>query len=124
MGLRFTRYELEGSKICPPILCFILACSLASTMTLGCKSEVETQLTTVPLSGEQLQVYGDFLDIFSSRHFRRLADQTAPFLSSDLPQGSPCIQGIELENPSVERRVLHQFGSEITHGSPCTSIVN
>ena len=79
-------------------------------------SKAQTRVVETPLTSEKLKVYGDFLDAFSSLHFSRLANQTAPFLPADLPQGSACAQGIDLEDQSNARGPLHRFGPEITKG--------
>ena len=63
-----------------------------------------------------MQVYGDFLDASSALHFKRLANQTAPFVPSDLPEGSFCVQGLELEDQFSAQKVRHRFGVEITKG--------
>jgi hypothetical protein len=95
---------------------FASVLAVAIAMTLGCNWTGKPQLEDPPLNAERVRVYGDFLDIFSSLHFRRIANQTAPFAPSDLPQGSPCVHGMVLENQSSARRVLHRFGPEIISG--------
>src|SRR6202035_3765547 len=116
MDLRFPSHRIRRVKLNTAFLSFTLMCALASSMALGCRSSAKPQLATSPLSAEQLQVYSDFLETFSALHFRRLANQTVPFVPSDLPQGSPCVQGIDLEGQSDAWKVLHRFGAEITNG--------
>lgn len=89
---------------------------LAIAMTPGCNSKAQPQLADAPLDAEQVRVYRDFLDIFSALHFRRLANQTAPFVPADLPPGSPCVDGIVLQDQSSARRILHRFSADILNG--------
>ena len=95
---------------------FALVFMLAIAMTLGCNSKAQPQLADTSLDAEQVRVYRDFLDIFSALHFRRLANQTAPFAPTDLPPGSPCVDGIVLQDQSSARRILHRFNADILKG--------
>src|SRR5579862_315313 len=107
---------IRMSKVRSALLSLAVVCVLATTVALGCHSKAKPQMATTPLDAERLRVYSDFLDTFSALHFKRLANQTAPFAPSDLPQGSPCVDGVELEDQSDARKVLHRFGEEIIGG--------
>lgn len=115
LGPPFPSRPTRKGSLGKSFLSFIVVYTAFTTMGIGCRSKSEPQLAALPLSAEQIQVYRNFLEAFSSLRFRRLANQTAPFLQADLPEGSPCVQGIDLEDQSSARKELHRFGPEITN---------
>ena len=68
------------------------------------------------LSAEQLGVYRAFLRAFAVSPLKNLASTTVPFDFNGMPEGRPCLRGIQLTNISVPLRTTHRFGQEITKG--------
>jgi len=110
MEALFRSYRLEERNRASLRLGLILVIPVLAL--LGCSFGAKPRVTAIPLDAEQLQVYGDFLDTFSALHFKRLANQTAPFKPSDLPES--CAEGIALENQADAGRILHRFDPQVT----------
>ena len=85
-------------------------------LALGCQLKERPVLSTSPLSIERLQVYRGLLNSLPPNQSKNLANQTSPFSLSGVPDGSACLQGIELENRSQSGRTVHSLGAEITEG--------
>jgi hypothetical protein len=116
MNLKALANWLRNGKMRPIIVALSPLCILVVSIIAGCRASAKPELSIATLSAEKLEVYGDFLDTFSSLHFGRLANQTAPLILSDVPQGSPCIEGIDLEDQEEARRILHRIAPGITEG--------
>ena len=114
MEVRCPHDRIEKDKLIAQFLVFTIICALVTT--LGCRSKDQPHVSAFPLTPEQVRVYSDFSDEFSALHFGRLANQTAPFVPSDLPDESACVQGLDLEGQAKARKVLHRFTVQITNG--------
>lgn len=95
----------------------LLALVLLAVIFVSISSaQKKTSLTSSPLSMEQLNVYRAFLRNFAVRPLRNLASTTVPLDLNGMPEGRPCLRGIQLTNLSVPLGTIHSFGPETTKG--------
>jgi hypothetical protein len=83
------------------------------------QSKEKPGLVSSPLSTDELEVYRALLNLLNSTpktQVKNLVNQTSPFDISEVPEGTPCLQGIEFEKLSHGSRTVHSFGAEITDG--------
>jgi hypothetical protein len=71
-----------------------------------------------PLTSEQLQVYGDFIESFSKMNFKFLSSRTFPLDLSTVGKDAPCLQGLELEGVDETRSTAHSLSLEVLRGHP------
>lgn len=81
----------------------------------GCQSQ-QAALSNSPLTAEELEVYGSFLDTFTTNQVKNLSNRTSPFDLTGVPEGSACLRGIEFENLPQVRREVHAISTDITKG--------
>lgn len=68
-------------------------------------------------SSERLQVYGDFVELFSKTNFKVLSDRTFPLDLSGIGKDAPCLRGIELEGTELSTdKMVHSLGPEVLRG--------
>jgi hypothetical protein len=68
-------------------------------------------------TAEELQVYGDFVELMSKAHFSFLSDRTFPLDLSNLPKDSPCLRGIRLEGAEAAAKESHVLGQQVLRGT-------
>jgi hypothetical protein len=76
-------------------------------------SAAQQELSKSSLTGEELQVYGDFVDSMSKAHFSFLSDKTFPLDLSNLPKESACLRGIKLEDAEAAGKRNHALGPQV-----------
>lgn len=70
----------------------------------------------VPLTSEQLQVYGDFVESFSKTNFKFLSNKTFPLDLSSVGENAACLQGLQLEGADESRSTVHSLSPEVLRG--------
>jgi hypothetical protein len=75
-------------------------------------------VSQTPLSAEELELYGIFLDSFAAEIKQpvNLADNTVPFSLSDGDKDGACLKGIELKLSQDAPQVIHGLPSSIVEG--------
>lgn len=106
---------IANRKMMLPVARTSLLLSVA-VLAFGCHSKERPVLSTSPLSTEQLDVYRGLLNSLPSNQAKNLANQTSLFSPSRVPEGSVCLQGVELESGSQSSQTVHSFGAEIDEG--------
>ena len=71
-----------------------------------------------PLTSEQLQVYGDFVESFSKTNFKFLSNKTFPLDLSSVGENAACLQGLQLEGADESPSSVHSLSPEVLRGSP------
>jgi hypothetical protein len=87
-------------------------------------------LSKTPLTGEQNEIYGVFLDSYltsnkypgSEKNLINLSDRTYPFKLSDFGGPETCLKDIELNDLSEVGHTIHLLNGEISKGRPVTLI--
>lgn len=89
---------------------------MLTVTAVACTGQTKLALSSSPLTDEQLNVYGGFLDKFVGLHIKNLSSFTMPLDFNGFPKGRPCLSGMELENSPDVLNTSHTFGPEITKG--------
>jgi hypothetical protein len=63
-----------------------------------------------------LQVYGDFIELFSKMNFKFLSSRTFPLDLTGLRQNAACLQGFRLESAGHSVETSHALGPEVLRG--------
>jgi hypothetical protein len=74
------------------------------------------QPSKAPLTSEQLQVYGDFIESFRKMKFKFLSNKILPLDLSSLGKDAPCLQGLQLEGTDEPSKAVHLLGPEVLRG--------
>jgi hypothetical protein len=69
-----------------------------------------------PLTSEQLQVYGDFIESFSKTNFKFLSTRTFPLDLSNVGKDAACLQGLQLEGMDESPSSVHSLSPEVLRG--------
>lgn len=69
-----------------------------------------------PLTSEQLQVYGDFIESFSKMNFKFLSNRTFPLDLSSVGKHAACLQGLQFEGTEESSKAVHSLGPEVLRG--------
>src|ERR1700733_6683727 len=95
----------------------VLVASLLIGMPLASGQKNKPTLSKTPLTAEELEIYGVFLDSFvdKGKDFVNFSDKTSPLTLSDDDQGM-CLEGIELKNASEPEQAIHLFDPRIADG--------
>jgi hypothetical protein len=72
-----------------------------------------SQPDKTPLTSEQLQVYGDFIESLSKMNFKFLSNRTYPLDLSSLSKDAPCLQGIQFEDTAGPFKAVHSLDAEV-----------
>jgi hypothetical protein len=67
-----------------------------------------------PLTSEESQVYGDFIE--SSASFKFLSDRTFPLDLSSLAKDAPCLRGLQLEPSNESGKAVHSISPQALRG--------
>jgi hypothetical protein len=69
-----------------------------------------------PLTSDQLQVYGDFVESMSKANFAFLSSETFPLDLTKLDKDAACVRGVDLENPEAARKSRHLLEPQVLRG--------
>ena len=69
-----------------------------------------------PLTSEQLQVYGDFIESFSKTNVKFLSTRTFPLDLSSVGKDAACLQGLQLEGMDESPSSVHSLSPEVLRG--------
>jgi len=71
-----------------------------------------------PLTTEQLQVYGDFIESFSKMNFKFVSNRTFPLDLSSVGKDAVCLQGLQLEGTVEPQKAVHSLSPEVLRAYP------
>jgi hypothetical protein len=77
-----------------------------------------SQPDKVPLTSEQLQVYGDFIESLSKTNFKSLSNRTFPLDLSSVGKDAACMQGLQLGGADESRSTVHSLSPDVLRGHP------
>ena len=82
------------------------------------KNKQKPTTSQTPLSAEQLELYGIFLDSFvgDGKEPVNFSDRTLPFVLLDSDQKGPCLEGIKLNSSQDAAQTVHIFPTSIAEG--------
>lgn len=102
------------NRFCKFLLLGIGVVSLASYRSWAGTSQPDK----APLTSEQLQVYGDFIESFSKMNFKSVSNRTFPLDLSSVGKDAACLQGLQLESTDESRKAVHSLSPEVLRGHP------
>ena len=75
-------------------------------------------LSSTPLTAEEVEVYGIFLDSFVGKGKEQVnfSDKTFPFTFADLDKQGPCLERIKFNNLAEASQTIHAFEPTISVG--------
>jgi hypothetical protein len=88
--------------------------SLASYRSLAGTS----QPAKAPLTSDQSQVYGDFIESLTKTNFKFLSNRTFPLDLSSVGKDAACLQGLQLEGADKSRSTVHSLSPDVLRGHP------
>jgi|SRR5882672_2615583 len=98
------------------ILVFIASLLLGISATSAEKNK--PTLSKTPLTTEEVEVYGTFLDSFVGKGKEpvNFSDMTFPLTLLDSDNRGPCLEGIKLDNSEDASHSIHAFEASISSG--------
>jgi hypothetical protein len=98
------------------ILVIVAALLIGMPVTSGQTNK--PTLSKTPLTAEELEVYGIFLDSFVGKEKESVnfSDRTFPLTLPDADNQGRCLEGIKLKNASEAQQAIHVFESSIADG--------
>jgi hypothetical protein len=95
---------------------FLLLGTGLTILTL-CRSWASAPLPDkAPLTSEQSQVYGDFIQSFANMNFKLLSNKTFALDLSSVGKDASCLQGIQFEAEQESNKATHLLSSEVLRG--------
>lgn len=93
--------------------------SLLLALSATATQKTKPTLSKTPLTAEEIEVYGAFLDSFVGKGAETVnfSDKTFP-LNLDADNQGPCLEGIQLNNSVEATRTIHVFDASISGGHP------
>jgi hypothetical protein len=82
------------------------------------KEKNKLTISSTPLTTEEMEVYGIFLDSFVGKGKVpvNFSDKTFPFTLLDTDKQGPCLEGIKLNNSAEASQTIHAFEPSISIG--------
>ena len=95
--------------------------TLLISLLVGISGTADTKrltLSQTPLTSEDLELYGIFLDFFvgKGKELVNFSERTFPFALADSDNVGPCLEGISLKRSAEAGQTIHMFPTSIADG--------
>jgi hypothetical protein len=98
------------------VLIFVISLLVGISGTASNKSK--PTLSQTPLTSEDLELYGIFLDSFvgKGKELVNFSEKTLPLTLADSDNEGPCLEGIRLKRSAEAAQTIHMFPTSIADG--------
>jgi hypothetical protein len=98
------------------VLIFVISLLVGISGTASNKSK--PTLSQTPLTSEDLELYGIFLDSFvgKGKELVNFSERTLPLTLADSDNEGPCLEGIRLKRSAEAAQTIHMFPTSIADG--------